>query len=300
MTWNRLPNGRIIRQRPDRLRLRLQDTQIVPLEHAPVSNSRKPQGGSSEVDYSTPDSDPRRLYGRTVTLFGAGSVGGGMLERLASAPLRINLIDDKKVEKKHVQGGRTIYEPGHIGMYKVHAAKLRMQRDHPAATVIPMVYNVREILTSELQALIQESVMLVIAIDDPEQILRISDLAYGHVELIQAGVHRQARSGHVAISMPRVTACLRCTLGVTDSEPIRRLDSEAANSVDIGTVIQHAAGIAMEIIYSKVMGRRITRWDTSKNLLYITNVRDDTFSPDGPGLSWDSGRKRSGCTICNP
>jgi hypothetical protein len=98
--------------------------------------------------------------------------------------------------------------------------------------------------------------------------------------------------------MPLLTPCLRCTLGISSARDIRRLDSEPANSLDIITLAQQAARFATDIVYSKVSGRQITRWDTSMNLVYLSN-RIDEFSPAGPGLRYEASQKRPGCAICH-
>jgi hypothetical protein len=51
---------------------------------------------------------------------------------------------------------------------------------------------VAEITTQDLRVLFQRSLLVVLAIDDPKQLLRISDLAYPIVELIQVAMHREA------------------------------------------------------------------------------------------------------------
>jgi hypothetical protein len=51
-------------------------------------------------------------------------------------------------------------------------------------------------------------------------------------------------------------------------------------------------------MYSKVTGQPIIRWDTTKNLLFIANTKQDS-SPEGPGLIWESSRKRPGCSVCS-
>ena len=80
---------------------------------------------------------------------------------------------------------------------------------------------------------------------------------------------------------------------------IHRLDSEPGSSWHIRNVAQQAAMIAIDIMYSKVTGEHISRWDTSKNLIYISNSRDD-LNPDGPGMRFEGSRKRPDCRICNP
>jgi hypothetical protein len=95
-----------------------------------------------------------------------------------------------------------------------------------------------------------------------------------------------------------VTPCVRCTLGINSSQDIHRLDGERGNSLDIVNVAQQAARITADILYSKVTGRPTTRWDNSKNLIYVANTREE-LSPDGPGLHFEASQKRPGCAICS-
>jgi hypothetical protein len=64
------------------------------------------------------------------------------------------------------------------------------------------------------------------------------------------------------------------------------------------TVAQQAARIAVDISYSKVTGQHISRWDTSKNLVYIANTKQ-TLSPDGPGMKFEGSQRQTGCPVCN-
>jgi len=210
----------------------------------------------------------------------------------------MNVIDFGKVQSRHTRGGRTIYDSTQVGLKKVDAVKQKIERDFPGAKVNPYHYNVKEIPDTELRTMFSRSLVVILAIDDPAQILRVSDLAYPITEIVQVAMHTRAESGHIAISVPFVTPCLRCTLGVRGPQDIHRLDSEPANSLDIVTVAQLAAKIAIDIMYSKVTGQHITRWDTSKNLIYIANTRQE-LSPEGPGFRFEKSQRRPGCSICN-
>jgi hypothetical protein len=139
---------------------------------------------------------------------------------------------------------------------------------------------------------------MVLALDDPDQLLRISDLAYPITELVQPAMHAKGESGHIAICVPFATPCLRCILGVNDATDIRRLDSEPASGLDIAAVAHQAARITLDIAYSKVTCQPITRWDTTKNLVYLSNTKGE-LSPDGPGLHFEESRKRPGCPVCD-
>lgn len=159
-----------------------------------------------------------------------------------------------------------------------------------------MSYHTAEIPDSQIESLLSRSLVVTLAIDDPDQIIRISDLAYLITELVQPAMHDKGESGHIAVCVPFITPCLRCTLSINDATDIRRLDSEPANSLDIAAVAQQAARIALDIAYSKVTGRPITRWNTAKNLIWVSNTKDEC-SQDGPGLIFESSRKRPGCSV---
>lgn len=299
--WIRMPNGKQVRQKPDKLKLFLQGNRSIITTNIPSTYRELDPAGSSSSRHSVnhDDSDVNfKLRGCEAVIFGIGSVGSYLAYFLAIAGLILHAIDLKKVKNKHIRGGRTIYEPGQTGLYKTNALKQKIERDHLSAVVKTYPYNVREIPIIELKTLLLRSLLVIMAIDDPQEILRISDLAYPIVELIQVAMHTGGNSGHIAIIVPGVTPCLRCTLNIKGPQDINRLDSEPANSLDIITVAQQAARIAIDIMYSKVTGQSITRWDPSKNLIYIANTKQE-LSPDGPGIHYEDSQRRPGCPICN-
>ncbi len=293
--YMKMPRGGLIRKTPGKLRLFLAENASTPLpEHVLDSAVRQSEYESHEndVDYKTQSFDIRRVAGYEVTILGAGAVGSFLAYSLGAAQLRLNVVDFKEVEPRHTQGGRTVYEATSIGQNKVDALKQKIERDHLGSSVNPLPFNV-----GELKSLFAGSAVAVIAMDDSEQILRVNDLAYPAVEFIQVALHRGAESGHIAISIPFVTPCLRCTLNINSHNDIHRLDSEPANSFDIVTVAQMAAKVAVELVYSKATGQNITRWDTTKNLMYIANARQQ-LSPEGPGIIMEGSSKRPDCPTC--
>jgi hypothetical protein len=298
--WIKMPDGMLVKRRPDKIEFFL-------AEHGPyiptttgwdyvLDDTAKRQ--SKQQQYNTETFDIRKLTGNEVTVFGAGTVGSHFLYTIGPANLLINIIDCKKVQFKHTCNGRTIFDPTLVGLKKVYAIKQKIEHDFPGTKVNPYPYNTAEIPDIELKSMVARSLLGVVVIDDPEQMFRISDLVYPITDLIQVAMHTGAKSGHIALSAPFVTPCLRCTLNIEDSRDIHRLDSEPANSWDIMIVAQQAARIAIDIIYSKVTGQTVSRWDTSKNLIYISNTRQE-LSPDGPGMHFEGSQKRPGCPVCN-
>jgi len=297
----KLPSGQLVRWRPDPLEgLMEADTAVpasafVPTPEQPPSPAgrQRPAAGQAEM------MDVGRLAGQGVTILGAGSVGGYIAHALGPARPVINLVDYKSVLIKHTHEGRTIYQADQAGNNKVFAAKERIERDYPGTVINPFPYNVREIPDIELRRMAAASLLVVLAIDDPQAMLHVNDLVYRQVELVQVAMHARAMSGHIVVCLPGVTPCLRCTLEVTRPEDIHRLDAEPGSAWHIQRVAHEAATIALELMHAKVTGQPLTRWDLAKNLLYIANTRE-ALSPDGPGIHFEGSRKRPGCPICGP
>lgn len=255
------------------------------------------KASSSTTSYATKDFDMRRLRWQQIVMLGAGSVGSHTLSALGSAQLKILLFDSDRVEFKNTQSGRTIYNSTHVGQLKVHAAKEIIENSFIGTKVLPAAYNVAEIPDAQLVEYFKESILVVLLIDDPVQIERINTLAYKHISIVQAGVHRQGRSGHIAFTIPGQTPCLACTLGISSHQDIHRLDSEPAAGIDISIISQQTARVALELMHSQITGRPITRWEPGQNLIYISNTRED-ITPDGPGITYESSSRRADCDIC--
>jgi molybdopterin/thiamine biosynthesis adenylyltransferase len=294
----RMPGGGYSRKKPDPLQLLMERHQQSPHDSFLPATSKASSGRFEQVQYNTTTFNAQKVAGQRATVFGGGSVGSHLLNFMGPNLLKVNVADCKRVETKHLHTGRTAYGTADVGLRKVDALKRMLERRFPGTQITAFPYDVAELPDSKIKAMLSESKVAVLAIDDPRQILRISDIAYPIVPLIQVAMHRQAESGHIAVSTPLQTPCLRCTLDIRGEEQIYRLASEAANSHDIVAVAQQAARMAVDIIHSAVTAKPITRWDTSKNLIYIANVKQE-FSPDGPGLHHEGSTRQPGCPICS-
>jgi len=298
--WIKTPDGRCVRRRPSRLELFLKDNEPPLATGQDVSFDLETTAPSSsqEPDYHTADFDPRKLHGGEVTIFGAGSVGSYLAWFLAVLGLVLNVIDPKRVEYKHMRGGRTVYDSASVGLFKVEALKRKIEAEHLGTTVRPYPFNAAEITTPDLRDMCERSLAVALAMDDPNEIPRVARLAYPVTDLVQVAMHAQAASGHIALSIPFVTPCWACTMGISDATPIHRLDSEAGNAWDIIAVAQTASRVIIDLLYCRRTGRPITRWDVTKNLIYISNTAQE-ISPDGPGVTYEGSQRRPGCQICN-
>jgi molybdopterin/thiamine biosynthesis adenylyltransferase len=299
----KLPDGRVLPYRPDPMEAYLGkatiETPVAPQVSVPALNTQR-QPARSTATYQDADIlDARQLEGTEIVVVGAGAVGSYLTYFLAgAAALVIHLIDFDVIERRHTQGGRTIYEAGQVHQKKVFAARDIVERQFPNSTVRPYPYNVLDMPDAQLRLLAKRAAIVVNAIDDAAGILRVNDLFYWLTEVVYVALHPQAASGHVILTVPP-SACLRCSLDIASPGNIQTLHAEPGLGVDIRLVANHATTIALEIILSKATGRPIERWDISKNIFYFANKREQGLSPDGPGVHLQRAEKRPGCPICS-
>lgn len=294
----RLPDGRFVQTQRSRLEQYLRDARSATGSARSVA-SHPGSPASRRADVGTADFNLQCLAGKEIVLFGAGSVGSYLAHFLAVAPVILHVVDFKRVEEKHLREGRTTYREEDLGLLKVDALKRHLESDHPGVQVQPYPCNVAQFTDADLIAMFRQCLVAILVIDDPEQLIRVADLAYPLVQLIQASMHRGGHSSHIIISIPQVTACLRCTLRIAGPQDIRRLDREPSATGDIVTLANTTANFSKDLACSTVTGRRITRWDISKNRIYIAHRCDDSVSPDGWAPHYESGQRRPGCPICN-
>lgn len=300
----KLPDGRVLQYRQDPMaRYLVSDV----AKGAPSVPSSLVQAGEADHGRAPSASNTSRsrvlnmqlLDHAEVLVIGAGAVGSYVAYFLAAAAsLIIHLADFDVVEHKHTQGGRTIYQAGQANQKKVYAAKDLIERHFPTSIIRPYPYNVMDMPDDLLCGLARKVAIVVNAIDDAPAMLRVNDLFYWLTEVLYVALHHRAASGHVIVTVPYASACLRCSLDIASASDIQTLHGEPSLGMDIRLVANYAATIALELMYSKVTGQPVSRWDLTKNIFYFANRREQS-SPDGPGLVLQRAEKRPGCPICS-
>ncbi len=296
----KLPGGRVMVHRADPFVKYLSHNESVTHSDVPTIRNApvRPTASSVNTDGQVPPS--HMLDESEVLIFGAGAMGGYLAYFLAAvARIIIHLIDFDVVDHKHTRGGRTIYEAGQVRQRKVYAAKDKIQRDYPLSRVIPYPYNVMDLPDAELRRLARRSSIVINAIDDGTAMLRINDLLYTETEILYAALHTGAASGHVILTAPLATACLRCCLNINSPDEIQTLHGEPGAGPDIRNVANHCVTIALEIMEAKVTGKPIERWDITRNIFYFSNRRDEQLSPEGPGVHLRRAVRMPGCPVCS-
>lgn len=300
----KLAGGRVVPFRADRMAKQLKDSavdeqRLTQPDSNPTTGSQTNQTSSASYSPHSQVLDPQVLEGSEVVVIGAGAIGSYITYFLAAmTSLIIHLIDFDVVDLKHTHGGRTIYESSHVHKKKVYAAKEKIERAYPLSRIIPYCYNIVELPDIVLTRLAGKAAIVINAIDDAAAMLRINDIFYSLVEVLFVALHSAGASGHIILTVPYVSACLRCALDITSADGIHTLHSEPALGADFRSVANQCSIIALEIMHAKVTGKPIERWDLSKTVFYFANRRE-RHSPDGPGVVLQRVNKRPGCPVCS-
>ena len=164
--YKKSPSGKSIGFVPDKLYLSLlADSDSLPESESESFdfNMEVNEGHDSQSHgYATSNFDIRKLHGMEVTVLGGGSVGSHILWSLGPAQLLLNLIDSKKVELKHTITGRTIYDRTQVGMFKVEAAKRKLEANFIGTRINPLPYDVAEIPDMELVRMFERSAIVIL------------------------------------------------------------------------------------------------------------------------------------------
>lgn len=227
-------------------------------------------------------------------------MGTKIIHSLAgTAPFIFDLVDFDIIEEKDAQGIRTIFEPSQVGQEKVYGAKDLIQSRFPGSVVNPWPFNILDLPDDQLRTLALRAALMIVAINDPEAVWKINTICYPLLEVLYVACHRGAVSGHLLFTVPWVSACLRCCLDITSPDHLQQLRAEPGLALDFDSVAPQASRLAVDLMYAKVLGRTIDRFDVTKNVWYITSRRDPNLSPDGPAILLQKGSKQPGCPVCN-
>ena len=300
----RTASGQLIRTRqPDWLDRAVAEAPPVNLDTAipepdaamPVDegSEHRDHGHAAQLDQAI---DIALVERSEIILWGAGAVASNVALSLAPHALNIHVLDLDRVAPSNIHGARTPYVSHHIGQYKTDALKQMIEFLQPRTTVHPLHHSLDEVPDIEIARLLERVSVSFGLIDDPDALLRLDALAYRRTYSVYAGVHRGARSGHVIVTGLGLP-CLKCSLGLDAQRRMRTLHAEAGLGCDIARVAHFAAIVGLEILIANTTRRSITRWDFSKNVMYVANYRE-ALCPDGPGMVYESATRDPKCPVC--
>ena len=128
--------------------------------------------------------------------------------------------------------------------------------------------------------------------------LRINALLYSRIQVLYPALHSAAKTGHIILTTPGTSACLRCSMEIEDPHEIQTLHGEPGSGLDIRNVANHCANLACQLMYAQKHQQDINWSDSAKNIFYFSNARNQV-SPDGPGILLQAARRRTGCPVCS-
>lgn len=153
------------------------------------------------------------LCGRSVTIFGAGSVGSTIAEQLARAGVgSLHLIDPDRVEPVNLS--RSVFTTADLGQPKVEALADRLRAVNPLIEVTTSTSRLDDETIAALSHAIASADLVVAATDDPRGQGIIDNLLHRHdVAGLFAGVLPGAQLGEMVLVLPGITTCYRCAVG---------------------------------------------------------------------------------------
>lgn len=153
------------------------------------------------------------LCSRSVTIFGAGSVGSIIAEQLARAGVgSLHLIDPDRVEPVNLS--RSVFTTADLGRPKVEALADRVRVVNPLIEVTTSTSRLDDETITPLSGAVANADLVIAATDDPRAQGMIDHLLHRHdVSGLFAGVLPGAQLGEMVLVLPGVTTCYRCAVG---------------------------------------------------------------------------------------
>ena len=252
-------------------------------------------GSAGLVDTSS------RLLGRPpegtrLVLIGCGAVGSHAGHALAQMVSDIVVIDRDAVEASNLEGGRTAYPPETCGMSKVMAFEYLVRRSGLPASVFPICRGLEEFSDTEVRALAADADVVVASFDDPEQLLRLNELAYGECPVVYPAFHPRAQSSHAVWTRPGEVPCFRCSIGVRSAGELRTHHGEPAYPGDIRRTSELASRVALWLCAPEG-GELSGLLHPHNNILFMHN-RPSAFAEEALAVRFLPADRQPDCRVC--
>lgn len=156
--------------------------------------------------------ESRKLSGRTVAIFGVGSLGSFCAEELVRCGVdSFRLLDFDRLEPHNVV--RHSCDLRDLGRYKTRAVADLIRGVNPSATVECVEANIMTEPEVAQRVIEGSSLVLVCTDANPSRFL-INELCLGlGVPAVYGGAYERAFGGHVLRVVPGETPCFECVLG---------------------------------------------------------------------------------------
>ena len=234
---------------------------------------------------------PRAPRETLVAIAGVGDIGSRVAVSLVQSSLgRIAVADIDIVEAANI--GQSSFRAIDLGCSKVEAIERICREINPGLEVRRCEDDLRKVPDLDLGMWIGGASLLVLAVDDPQALLRLHDLFYRRLPMVAGGVHDRGVSGHVVFTVPGQTACLRCALGVSGPGDLVQVRGNSASAEDVQRIAGETASAAMALLDPV----RAARLPTRRNLHFISNR--DAAGAAPYQSSWLEPRRNPGCRVC--
>jgi hypothetical protein len=234
---------------------------------------------------------------RTVSVFGLGAVGSRNALLLAAYRVKLIAVDHDVVEPQNTMDDRTIYRDEHIGERKAHAIKKIIAALYPTVQVVSHARNVHDISDEELRSWARASDIGVVAIDEGDAIVRLNRILYSELEMFYQGVQREGRGGQIIHTMPGVSPCVQCCMGIRSGEDVETLHGEPALGIHFGAVAHLTTQFVVQelaALSGSPLGQPLR---PEVNIIYVSNMASE-LTPFGPGIALYQAERDAACDVC--
>ena len=235
------------------------------------------------------------LHEKRVFIAGCGSMGSWIAYYLAMNHIRnFFLLDFDRVELGNLEG-RTSYQSWHIGANKAVALADILNSIDIQIYAQPIIENAEILLDERIAGMLEDMNLIINVFDDMDTLLAVNRTYYNRIPQLFAGFHRNGESGHVIFTIPGVTPCFECAMGVVRARSLRRMDRAIALPNDIQRVAYRAVEIALSLLTmdqpQTPLRERFELWQS--NYLFITNRGQNAYRG-----TWIDTRSRRNCQVC--
>ncbi len=286
-------------------KLRMGDGSYLPLPQRRPAPPRQPppvtggaEGSRAPERQETGMSAVRRSPASQgqVTIFGIGSVGSNSATSLAQMNYRLIVADGDRVSESNLEGGRSAFLPETLGMYKASALEHTLLRLGLKVEIATFRRMVQEFSDQEIRSLGAQSDAVLASFDESEQLLRLNGLLYEVCPVVYPGFHQGARTGHVITTIPGVTACLRCSMGIRSADQLRTLHAEPGFPPDIRRVADTVVRVISWLCAEQ--GSETDRLlDPARNIIFLDNRPSGTLDRS-LSVHLLSADRNQDCAVC--
>lgn len=235
-----------------------------------------------------PELELETAMSRRVAVFGAGSLGSSIAETLVrNGVASVDLFDPDRVEAVNLS--RSVFTSRDIGELKVDALAARLRDINPAVATRTFPRRLEAASADVARVVVRGADLVVCVTDDPRAQEILDQLLHDEdTPGLFAGVHAGGHTGELALVVPGLTTCYRCTAGAHRSAALNSLAMDystgrhrgsVALGADVTAIATLAAKTALELLTLVYAGgTSLFKPVRDRHTYVLIGLTDDSFN----------------------